>query len=31
MATTLGKFQMLNFTHWKGLTKENALGTLFQK
>ena len=27
---TLGKFQMLNFTSWKGLTKENHLGAIFQ-
>jgi len=26
----LGKFQMLNFSHWKGLTKENHLGSIFQ-
>lgn len=31
MATTLGKFQMLNFSSWKGLTKENHLGAIFQK
>lgn len=31
MAQTLNKFQMLNFTSWKGLTKDNHLGAIFQK
>lgn len=26
----LGKFQMMNFSHWKGLTKENHLGGIYQ-
>ena len=26
----LSKFQMLTFSHWKGLTKENHLGSIFQ-
>src|SRR5574344_193970 len=26
----LGKFQMLTFSHWKGLTKDNHLGSVFQ-
>lgn len=26
----LGKFQMKNFTSWKGLTKKNHLGSIFQ-
>lgn len=26
---TLGKFQTLTFSHWKGLTKENHLGSIF--
>lgn len=30
MAGKLGKFQMIGFQHWKGLTKENHLGTIFQ-
>lgn len=30
MAGKLGKFQMLGFQHWKGLTKENHLGSIFQ-
>lgn len=30
MATQLNKFQMLNFTSWKGLTKDNHLGAIFQ-
>lgn len=30
MAGKLGKFQMVGFTHWKGLTKENHLGSIFQ-
>ena len=30
MAGKLGKFQMLGFSHWKGLTKENHLGSIFQ-
>ena len=29
MAGKLGKFQMLGFSHWKGLTKENHLGSVF--
>ena len=31
MAGKLGKFQMTGFQHWKGLTKENHLGSIFQK
>lgn len=30
MAGKLGKFQMVDFQHWKGLTKENHLGSIFQ-
>ena len=30
MAGKLNKFQMLGFQHWKGLTKENHLGSIFQ-
>lgn len=30
MAGKLGKFQTLGFTHWKGLTKENHLGSIYQ-
>ena len=30
MAGQLSKFQMLGFQHWKGLTKENHLGSIFQ-
>jgi len=30
MAGKLGKFQKLSFNHWKGLTKQNHLGSLFQ-
>ena len=30
MAGKLNKFQMVGFTHWKGLTKENHLGAVFQ-
>lgn len=30
MAGKLGKFQMLGFQHWKGVTKENHLGQIFQ-
>lgn len=29
MAGKLGKFQMVGFQHWKGLTKENNLGAAF--
>jgi hypothetical protein len=29
MAGKLGKFQMTGFQHWKGLTKENHLGSIF--
>ena len=29
MAGKLGKFQMVGFQHWKGLTKENHLGAAF--
>ena len=29
MAGKLGKFQMTGFQHWKGLTKENHLGSAF--
>ena len=31
MAGKLGKFQMTGFQHWKGLTKENHLGSIFQQ
>lgn len=31
MAGQLGKFQMVGFQHWKGLTKDNHLGQIFQK
>ena len=31
MAGKLGKFQKLTFEHWKGLTKDNHLGGIFQK
>lgn len=30
MAGKLGKFQMIGFNHWKGLTKANHLGSIFQ-
>ena len=30
MAGKLNKFQMVGFQHWKGLTKENHLGSIFQ-
>lgn len=30
MAGKLGKFQMVGFQHWKGLTKDNHLGSIFQ-
>lgn len=30
MAGKLGKFQSITFSHWKGLTKENHLGQIFQ-
>lgn len=30
MAGKLGKFQTIGFQHWKGLTKENHLGQIFQ-
>lgn len=30
MAGKLGKFQMLGFQHWKGLTSDNHLGSIFQ-
>lgn len=30
MAGMLKKFQMVGFQHWKGLTKENHLGSIFQ-
>lgn len=30
MAGKLGKFQMVPFQSWKGLTKENHLGSIFQ-
>lgn len=30
MAGKLGKFQMVGFQHWKGLTKDNHLGAIFQ-
>lgn len=30
MAGGLKKFQMTGFTHWKGLTRENHLGSIFQ-
>ena len=31
MAGKLGKFQMLGFQHWKGLTSDNHLGSIFQR
>ena len=31
MAGKLGKFQMLGFQHWKGLTSDNHLGAIFQQ
>jgi len=31
MAGKLGKFQKLTFEHWKGLTKRNHLGSIFQE
>ena len=31
MAGKLGKFQMVGFSSWKGLTKENHLGAIFQQ
>jgi hypothetical protein len=31
MAGKLGRFQMVGFQHWKGLTKENHLGSIFQQ
>lgn len=30
MAGKLNKFQMIGFDHWKGLTKENHLGSIFR-
>ena len=30
MAGKLGKYQMQGFQHWKGLTRENHLGSIFQ-
>lgn len=30
MAGKLNRFQMVGFQHWKGLTKENHLGSIFQ-
>lgn len=30
MAGKLGKFQMISFQHWKGLTKKNHLGSIYQ-
>lgn len=30
MAGKLNKFQMVGFSHWKGLTKDNHLGQIFQ-
>ena len=30
MAGLLGKYQMVGFSHWKGLTKENHLGAIYQ-
>lgn len=30
MAGALKKFQMVGFQHWKGLTRENHLGSVFQ-
>jgi len=30
MAGKLGKFQTIGFSHWKGLTKDNHLGSIFQ-
>lgn len=31
MAGKLGRFQMVGMTTWKGLTKDNHLGAIFQK
>ena len=31
MAGKLGKFQMVGFQHWKGITKENHLGSVFMQ
>lgn len=31
MAGKLGKFQKLTFEHWRGLTKRNHLGAIFQE
>ena len=31
MAGKLSKFQQLTFSHWKGLTKRNHLGSIFQE
>ena len=31
MAGKLGKFQMLGFQHWKGLTSDNDFGSIFQQ
>ena len=30
MAGKLGKFQMISFQHWKGLTQENHLGSIYK-
>lgn len=30
MAGKLGKFQTIGFSHWKGITKDNHLGSIFQ-
>ena len=30
MSGKLGKFQMVGFQHWKGLSRENHLGAIFQ-
>lgn len=31
MAGKLGKFQMMQFTGWKGLTKDNHLASIYQR
>ena len=31
MAGKLGKFQMMGFQHWKGLSSDNHLGMIFQQ
>ena len=31
MAGKLGRFQMMQFTGWKGLTKDNQLASIYQR